>query len=468
MKQMTKKNDHLTSGMAVAAALLVLGWASMVPMTLHAQSGGNSCSIFPGDKTVYGSAGVTNAHDYIDASVLIGSDSADVCYAINAALIELEGTGSCNTSLLNSTGVIDARGIVPQTGGNFDCGVNPWIANTTANVTVLLPAGTIGSGSGTGGNSGVTTTWVLPTNTHLVGEGASITTLKFNLSSGNSMIQMGKLSTNGTCPNDSGIVIEHLGLNNAGSSGVSGITNIAAQELNYVNDVALAGINGAGTGLMIVGVNDGNLGCANNSGPYSNIYFTGSGTCVNINGTNSTRGIHGLHCVGTGSPSGAAIKLDGHNNTIQDVSISGYTGDGIVIGSQGAYAQDNLIFNVTATGVNNVVHISNATGAPTDLTLMGISGGTNAIQDDVAGSTITSSPVALYVLGEAMGTAGYSRFTTSKSLPAWFVGSAPKSSGACPSGMSNGSLYSVTAAGAGAPTLSGCVGGNWVALSGSH
>jgi hypothetical protein len=303
------------------------------------------------------------------------------------------------------------------------------------------------------------------------------------------MIELGEAFSPGspsTCPNDSGVVIEHLGLTNAGTGTVNGIYNNDAQELNYVTDVALSGITG--TGLRIVGTN--NLasgttvnGCANNSGPYTNIYFSGSGTCVNINGTNSTRGIHGLNCVGTGTTTAAAILLDSRNSTIQNVSISGTyaTGaDGILIGSQlntftnnfnvpvGSYAQNDLLMNITgSSSLKNVVHIkTNTTGTlPSDLTFMGISGGgTNSIKDDVAGSgsKTSTSPVSLYVLGEGIGT-GNSRFTTSTTVPAWFVGaSVPVKGQSCPSGIVTGSLYSITNnSNSPSITLWDCTGGVW-------
>jgi hypothetical protein len=460
--------------------LLVLGCFSVLPTTLHGQG---ACPIFPGDKVVYGSSGqVTNAHDYIDASTLmVGAPTAtDVCWGIVQALNELQNSTSCNTAALNSTGVIDARGILAAANGQLDCSVNPWSApnpSTSAFVTVFFPAGTIVSPPAT---TGLTTTWFLPKNTHLVGAGPFATTFDFNLAAPNAnMIQMGPQFNGGSgCPNSSGVVIEHLGLTNVGSYTTNGIYNNNAQELNYVNDVALTGITG--TGLMIIGTNDSSLGCANNSGPYTNIYFSGTGTCVNINGTNGTRGIHGLNCVGTGSPSVAAILLDGRNNTIQDVSISGYTGDGILIGSQynstgnplGAYAQNNFLLNIAgSSSLTNVVHIFANTvqsGAqPTDLTLMGISGGTGKtiINDAVSGPTLISrSPVGLYILGESMGPTGYSRFSTSSNAPVWLQGTAVPGA-TCPAGVVNGSLYSVTNnTNNPTATLWGCIGGSWVAL----
>jgi hypothetical protein len=470
---MKRTNLTMSRGLVTGSPLLILCLLSATT---------TAAGQYPGDKAVYsGPLSTTFSHNYIDASTLVSQGSPDVCGAIAAALINLKNESSYPLWYYKS--VIDARGIFnPSTGGSLTCSTSPWPGSpglyNGLDVTVLLPAGIIGGNSTT--SPGLSTTWELPSNTRLVGEGVNVTTLKFTLTSppGN-MIDLGYFAPppNGTlpCQNCGGIVLEHLGLVNAGSGTVSGIFNNGAQELNYVNDVALTGITG--TGLTILGesylVGGDQQGYADNSGPYSNIYFSGSGTCVNINGTYGTRGIRGLTCNGTSSA--PAILLDGSNNTIEDVSITGYTGEGIVIGSRGTYAQGNLLFNITGSGtLTNLVHIKNPSGGPpTDTTLMGISGGTTTIQDDVTSSKITDSPVGLYILGEPMaqtGTpSGYSRFTTSSSSPAWFVGpSGSISSGSLCTSVANGSLFSFTSIVASAPTLLGCIGGTWTGLSGSH
>ena len=481
-----KKIGCMTSGWAIGVFLLLL--AASFPFTLHAQQC-PSTFYDPGDKYVWqSSSSRVVAHDYIDLSQL-AAGSTDVCSAISAGLTQLGASVTQNCPVYNGNGVLDARGITPTGSGTFSCQTSPFQQPTGTSqptqyyVTILLPAGTIN----------VSAPWVLPPNTRLIGQGSHNPT-------GNTLFQASSFSgailymgdqqpytgSGSLCrTNCNGISIEHLALDGGSTSGLDGIDNYYAQELNYVNDVALTNI--AGTGLRIVGgapygVNYG----ANNSGPYTNIYFSGSGTCLNINGTNNTRGVNGLDCHGTGTPSGPAILLDAHNNTIQNVSISGgYAGkDGVLIGSQGSYAQNNLLMNIGSTSVKNVVHISNTMGVPTDLTLMGISGGTTStIQDDVTSSNVPtdSKGLALYVLGEPImsgaNVLGYSRFTTSNSngssgssgTPAWFQGPlAPGTACGTSTTVANGSLYSITSTISSGTTLWGCIVGTWTKLSGNN
>jgi hypothetical protein len=479
-------NANTSTRCAVAefvTVALALGLVCFIPTISRAQS----CPNYPGDKVVWGATTYTYAHDYIDASTLIPTGSTDVCAAINQALVDLQGKSNiCASPLYNNKGLVDARGISPPSGRAFACSVNPFPSSGghSVSVSVLLPAGQIP----------ITGTWVLGPNMRLVGQGPGVigssdvaggTTLSPGSAfTGPALISMGDEPSQPVTicgdNNCNGISIEHLRLDGS-SVNVIGITNNWSQELNYVNDVQMT--NMVGTGLQIVGELSNPTsppGKADNSGPYTNIYYSGSGSCVSISATYGTRGIHGSSCNGSNSPSVAAILLDGSNNTIQDVTISGYIGDGIAIGSGTGFAQDNLLFNIAASSVANVVHVYKTNVVPTDLTLMGISGGTTTIiQDDLTGSSIPSSTgsVGLYVLGEAMsGTNGYSRFTTSSSspgstVPAWYVGPGFSSStgNVC---QQPGSLYSATGLDTSISTVNtlwGCVGSggssNWFALS---
>ena len=213
---------------------------------------------------------------------------------------------------------------------------------------------------------------------------------------------------------------------------------------------------------------------------------------MNINGTYGTRGINGLTCNGSGSS--PAILLDGSNNTIQNVSISGYSGDGIRIGSQigsqttSGAESNNLLFNITGSSVTNLVHIcgssdtscgtSSSLAAPSDITLMGVNGGTTAsIEDDVTSANL--SGVVGHVLGEQLPSGGYSRFTTNncanngvQSCPAWFVGpsaNGPVAGTTSCSQVANGSLFSATTSTTSQhpTTLLGCIGSTWQKLSGN-
>jgi hypothetical protein len=136
------------------------------------------------------------------------------------------------------------------------------------------------------------------------------------------------------CPS---IVIEHLGI--IGNLNENGIVNCCAQELSRVNDVS---ISNATTGLALSDQ------FAQNSGPYSNLTISGVNTCLSI-GLNgkalvNSRGVHGLTC-SVNSGNLPAITIDGPDNSLEDITISGVsTPDGIFIGSQ-APAEGNMLFN---------------------------------------------------------------------------------------------------------------------------
>lgn len=319
---------------------------------------------------------------------------------------------------------------------------------------------------------------MLPPNTRIVGEGvgpgattsaAPITTLQAASTFSGDMIDMGDPagSTTSICgssastANCKGIILEHLALDAHNvSTVVNAVFNGFAQELNSVHDVKILNVPSGGYGLTIAGQGAVGIskGTADNSGPYSQIYFNGSGTCVNVNGPYGIRRIFGLTCIGNSSSN--AVLLDGGNTTIQDIFISGYS-TGILIGSRGTtYSQNDLLFNVKGdTNVSKVVDIKTAS-APTDITLMGITSyatsGIYTIYDEVMGAHLSEQTVGLYILGEPTpGAQGFSRFTTSSSLPTWFVG--PSGVTAC---SSPGSLYSITAPISSGATLYECIAGN--------
>ena len=211
------------------------------------------------------------------------------------------------------------------------------------------------------------------------------------------------------------------------------------------------------------------------SGPYSDISITetssGAG-CINITQGGQPRGIHGVDCTSS-SNSNAGIYLDGNNVSLEDIYVNDF-GDGIRIGSQGPSA-GNVIFNVTGgSNITDVVHIcgsnagtnacSQTSNYVADLTLMGItSSANNTIQDDVSGTLLSQSTdptVGMYILGESVAVSGsvtgYSRFTTSPSIPTWRVGTDDPPKGNC----AVGTLYSRTSnSSTQPPTVWGCVGG---------
>jgi hypothetical protein len=415
-----------------------------------------------GQSAIYHSqSAAINSQAIVDASVFYNPPTVDICGAINFILTdstEFHCGGSGNPRGV----VIDARGIGGlHPSGSLQCGTNPFggcangVVGSMLSSTILLPAATIQ----------IERPWSIPQNTKVIGEGKNLTTLQacttgtgcLSNFSGSDMIDLGNSPCSPDCRADG---IEHLTLD-GNSQNVNGIVNnVGSEELSYVNDVAL--VNVAGTGLLVQGV-AGSTG-GNNSGPYSNIHFTGTGTCANINGTVSTRGIHGLTCTSTG-PATSAILLDASNNSIEDVYISGPYQNGILVGAN-ASAQSNLLFNINgASGVTNVVAISNAGNPPnvSDLSILGVttsstSGTVFTIADRLTNTFLQDGSVGMYVLGEqAFGgtNPGYSRFTTSPSAPAWFVGSGSPSNS-----CSTGSMYSDNTGTAGA-TLWVCVAGTW-------
>jgi len=237
-------------------------------------------------------------------------------------------------------------------------------------------------------------------------------------------------------------------------------------------------VNGIGLGLT-ENDNSGYHYDADNSGPYSNLYISLSGTgspgergaaCVSILGDQGTRGIHGLTCT-TSAANTAALRIDGYNNTLEDISIYGGFTNGTLLGSRAsssASANSNTMLNVSGDGYqSNLIHIqcSNCstggpvgTSLPTNQTIVGISNPTSSnatIKDDLTNTTLHDSFVGMYLVGDptvaTAGTSttviGYSRFTTSVSQPAptWLVGpTAPSQNGSCPA---PGDLYSNTGLG---------------------
>jgi len=232
--------------------LLKLNWALLgsylfagcLLLTLTKPAGGQA----QGDNAVYNSSGnclvsspCIPSQAFVDASVLF---QTDICSTIFGILKGSIGSGYI------SGGVIDARGITtPQT-----CSNSPWyngsiyLANKPA--TVLLPAGTIN----------IPSTWVLPSGTRLIGQGADLAgTLQTVIrctgtlcTSSNAMIQFGGTSTFACSPSPcTGISVEHVTLDGANSTTVTGIENANSQDQTYVDHVTLWQI--LGTGLYIHG-----------------------------------------------------------------------------------------------------------------------------------------------------------------------------------------------------------------------
>jgi len=294
-----------------------------------------------GYNAVYNSTGnaTTPSPSFIDASVSQKVNHTDLCATIYNIF-----TGTAPNPAYPAAGaVIDARGISGTAALTCAAGTTPW-NNCTTTVSVpsniLLPAGTIV----------IPTTWVLPPQTHLIGQGdnpssgtviqACTSTTCTQSFSGTAMIQF--CSASGCL----GVSVEKLILDGQGqqSSGsyISGIFNQYSQA-SYVDHVSLYQI--LGTGLSI-------SGGASNSGPYTNISFDTGGhsgvpstVCLSVNGLSNTRGIRGLSCTSrNGANASAAVLLDSPSNLIKDVTIVGFY-DGILVGAN-APAPSYVLVNV--------------------------------------------------------------------------------------------------------------------------
>jgi len=416
---------------------------------------------------------------FIDAGVF-AKTSADICQTLYSVI-----SGQAQSGYPPNGAVVDARGInylnSKSSGNSMLCGLTPWLTtgSTSTNnpATILLPAGTII----------ISAPWILPDGSKLIGEGSGMgtppgTVLQAASNFSGPMVYLGYNGTpNGystnPCPNNSnnicrGVSVENVTLFGAGVA--SGIQNTNSAELSYVSNVSL--LEMPGTGLLVSG------GGAQNSGPYSNITFDilhsalaqPSTVCAEIEGVGGTRGIHGLSCVSS-PDSQVAIYLDSSNNSIEDVSITGFY-DGIRVG-QNKNAQGNVLANVFGDtnpprGINqpvNLVHIENTNGTTTvsDLAIVGIGNaggsGTTTIEDDLtqAPQYISDSYIALYALGQSKN-GGYSRYTTSPSATNWTAGTTTPGTNSCYSG----SLYSCagTTSSCNSKALWGCISSSWTAL----
>ena len=421
----------------------------------HSQTAGNN-AVYNTTTTLTGSA------SFIDLGT--ATTTGDICGRINTLL-----TGS---GFKDGT-VIDARGF--GSGTSQTCASNPFSSATTKTSTILLPSGTIT----------ISSTWVIPSQTQVYGEGPGQTTLLASSSFTSPMIQMGTL--NCVCFL---VRIGHLTLDGAGQT-IDGIDNVNSEEQSTVDDVDI--LHTEGTALSL-GTSSGGApnGTASHSGPYTNLFVQASGTddtplsttaCVRIVGSVAqVRGIHGITCIANGTPNGA-IYLDSDNTSIEDARIDGF-GDGIVLGAQGSSntVQADVIFNVTGTDsfgtVTNLIHLcGSGSSSPcpstantvNNVTIMGVtSAENNTIKDDVTGTTLpfsTDEFVGLYALGQSLD-GGYSRFSSSPRTPTWGVGSPTSSitgtscTGSTTPASSNGSLFSNTNTSL-TGTLFACVAGLW-------
>lgn len=447
-------------------AIACMTFYLITPVPVHAQLGYNAVCTASSSTT-----GIACSATTFDASQF-GTATSDICTKIFDTI-----STSTNPNYPATGAIVDARSI--NTG--LTCsGTNetPWTTASGSVVTtpsvILLPAGLIT----------ISTGWVVPDRTRIIGQGerANPGAMK---STGTQIVAsstltgtMISLGSSGTFPGTStypcggsatgicfGVSISYVMLTGNSDSSLVGISNTNSQELSYVDHVNLSDIQG--TGLSV------STQYAQNSGPYSNIAcnpgstYSTSTTCVSINGTLDLRGVHGLTAtVGsdgcTQSPAScptAALYLDANSTTIEDAHFEGFAA-GILVGDS-ASAKGDVIFNVngggsTATGPTfNVVEISSDAS---DVSIMGVTTAANpsgypspnSIDDTLTGATISDSHVALYAIGESLGS-GYTRFTTSSDVPTWGVGS-----GAPTGSCKVGSLFSNTSGASSTSTLYLC------------
>jgi hypothetical protein len=296
---MKNTGDSNFAGAFLGLAAL-LAWSFTGPSLTLAQTEGNN-AVYNSNNSVVASPA------FIDASMYLPPHSTtqgqDICDAIFGIFINKWGVGT-----YPSTGaVIDARGVSGST--NLTCTHgSPWKEGTNtvaAPSTILLPATTAAA------PIVISSKWILPSNTHLIGQGDAITPNGSTLGTAiqasgtfpvsSAMIQFG--SSSGCC---TAISVENLTLDGTGATVVSGIVNQYAGDLSYVDHVGLYRI--LGTGLSV-------FGSANKSGPYSNITFdlggnsgTSSTICASIKQLTGTRGIHGLTCISENNVPPAACR----------------------------------------------------------------------------------------------------------------------------------------------------------------
>lgn len=431
---MTTTLNSIFSRMSFLVGIAIIGLISAFPTAAAGQAGQNAVYNSQGN---CGSSCVPSPA-FFDASQFVSiPPNPDFCsvvgYVLNPAHNIFPSTG----------GVLDARGL-PSTGVKMTCAASPWVGIASPpKATILLPAGTITIQAG----------WVIPANTHVIGQGDNLPTSQ-GVSSGTTIVAGSSSASpmisfcSSAC---TGVAIEKLVLN-GNSLSVTGIENSYAGSLSYVDHVGLYQIKG--TGLLINNV-------ATGSGPYSNINFTAAvvlptTVCAQIIGVNGTAGVRDLSCINTSGTviGSAAVLLDSPNNSIKDLNIVGFD-DGVLIGSN-APASNDVLINVfgdtvcCSTGghpIINVIHLSN-NNSVSDIVAMGISNEATVaneytIRDDVTMTDLpvsTDPAVALYALGKAANN-GFARFSTSPSVPSWATGTQSPPSGTC----AQGSIYSCTA-----------------------
>lgn len=347
-------NTWARAVLCVSAFALLGGSFVAIPAAAQGSQGQNAVFPASGANCSSGSQ-CAGSSAFVDASKFLGGtqgrDLCDTLYYLFTHSYPINGE------------VIDARGIG---GSALTCTHGtPWSesgSSVSVPSTIFLPATTAAN------PIVVSSGWVLPTGTHLIGQGEDISSGTTIQAASN----FGDVRMMSFCSSQcaGAVAVENLILDGKGQS-INGIVNAYASNLSYVDHVSLYQI--LGVGLVVTGAPAG--AAATGSGPYTNISFnTGSfsgasGTiCMQIKGGTGlagTAGIRGLRCIAQNGDGGAGVLLDSSNNSIKDLSIAGFH-DGILVGSVGSAANNVLINVIDDTTVQscgppcvvNVVHIS--------------------------------------------------------------------------------------------------------------
>jgi len=225
-----------SSWMLFVITTVLTCWLLALPLQLKAQ---NSCpSPSTGQDAVYNTTcnngPIVGSSAFIDASQF-GVSTSDICKVLRGIL---------SSNSYPAGAIIDARGLPGNTGTSMTCATNttPWSQDNNVHVlnvssTILLPAGTIQ----------IPATWVLPSNTRLVGQGENNplsatpgTTIQAAVPYLASMIQFGSSATS-VCANLGvvcGISVQRLTLDGKAQS-IDGIINQLSQSNTYVDHVTI-------------------------------------------------------------------------------------------------------------------------------------------------------------------------------------------------------------------------------------
>ena len=249
------------------------------------------------------------------------------------------------------------------------------------------------------------------------------------------------------------------------------IDNKYAQNLSYVQRVTISVASNTTTGLKIESNGQ-------NSGPYSDIAFAGSGTsnpsytgaaCVWVGAPGIK--IQGLSCAGTLGFT-VAVAMDSYNDSVEDVYVNDEYVYGVVVFPDASVYND-ILLNISG-GASDTVLIcgpssssavcGSTTNTVHDLSLIGISKGgtaTNSVYDQVTSTTLPDANLAIYALGQGVpvntSVTGYARFTTSINTATWGVGSsAPSGNCTLTPANTKGSLFSYTAGTGGSGCTTTC------------